>query len=191
MQNTDPRYVRSRLKLRAALLELADVDPTKLSVSAVCEHTQIDRATFYRHFDDLDGLIEDTLRSLADESSSQWLAVSQGTGDQGEESVAIMTAYFEQIIAHWSLYRWALGPSGSARVIHSFLNDSIRGVSAELTLLYGSDEDTSYRAWFMGGGLLGSLLHWLDSERPQRDAEGLARWILATSVAAPSLAPQP
>lgn len=190
MENSDPRYVRSRLKLRAALLELADEDTSKLSVSAVCERTRIDRATFYRHFDDLDGLLEDTLRSLADEGADEWLAISEGSGLQVETSVGLMTAYFEQVIAHWELYRWALGPGGSARVIHSILTQQVRGVDAELTKLYGEDEDTHYRSWFMGGALVGTLLHWLQSERPERDPEDLARWILRTSMAAPSLAPQ-
>lgn len=189
MDNTDPRYVRSRLKLRAALLELADEDLSRLTVSVVCERTGIDRATFYRHFDGIDALVEDTLRSLVDDGSNEWSAVSQGTGDQFAESTAILTAYFENIVRHWGLYRWALGPEGSARVIYSVLAQSIDGVAAELQRVYGQDENTLYRAWFLGGGLLGSLLHWLQTETPEREPADLARWILATSTAAPSLAP--
>jgi AcrR family transcriptional regulator len=190
MDNTDPRYIRSRLKLRAALLELAEDGLEQLSVSAVCARTGIDRATFYRHFADLDGLVEDTLTSLVGEGRNSWQAASRGTGDQLDESVSILTSYFDQVVEHWTLYRWALGPTGSARVIHSVLQETIGGVASELTLLYGQDENTAYRAWFMGGGLLGSLLHWLQTETPERSSEDLARWVLATSSAAPNLALQ-
>lgn len=183
MQNDDPRYVRSRLALRAALLEIADESPGKLSVSAVCERSSVDRATFYRHFDDLDGLVEDALVSLSEEGASRWLRIAAGTGAQVEDSVQIMTAYFKGVTEHWHLYRWALGPRGSARVIHSFLNGSARGVTAELMLLRGASDDTPYRSWFMGGGFLGAMIQWLQHEEPEWEPERLARWILDTSMA--------
>ena len=82
VENTDPRYVRSRLRLRTALLEIAHGDPSKLSVSAVCERTGIDRATFYRHFDTLDDLVADALADYADRSTREWESTAAGTGAQ-------------------------------------------------------------------------------------------------------------
>lgn len=182
LDNSDPRYVRSRLKLRKAFLELADIDPTALSVSAICERTGTDRATFYRHFDDLDGLVEDALGSLADEGTAKWLRMSEGTGRQVEESVAIMTAYLTHIADHWGVYQWALGEGGSARVIHSLLKRSIAGVDVELAKLYGESENTDYLSWFMSGAVLGTLVHWLADATPQRAPEDVARWILSTAM---------
>ncbi|MCM6761144.1 TetR/AcrR family transcriptional regulator [Rathayibacter sp. ZW T2_19] len=187
MENTDPRYVRSRLKLRAAMLEIADEDLEQLTVSAVCEKVGIDRATFYRHFATIDGLVDDTLRSLADESTDRWSATARGTGDQLDESAAILRAYLEQIVKHWALYRWALGPTGSARVIHTVLEEAIRGVAAELILLQGDDEHTQARAWFLGGGLVGGILHWLQTESPEREPAELAQWLLGVSSPLPAI----
>src|SRR5687768_16569034 len=88
IENTDPRYVRSRLKLRKAFLELAHEDPDKLSVSAVCERTGVDRATFYRHFDTMDDLVADALGDLSDRITTEWDATSTGSGQQFAESEA-------------------------------------------------------------------------------------------------------
>lgn len=181
MQNNDPRYVRSRLKLRAALLEIADEDTATLSVSAICDRTRVDRATFYRHFEDLDGLVVDTLESLAEEGQSKWIAVSNGSGEQYDESLEILRTYLENVVRHWSLYRWALGPTGSARVIHSLLTSQIASVDDEMTKLYGRSADTNYRSWYVGGGLLGTLMRWLQADEPDRGPDDMARWILQTS----------
>src|SRR4051795_2124606 len=115
LENNDPRYVRSRVGLRSALLEIAREDPKKLSVSAVCERTGVDRATFYRHFDDLDGLVEDALTELERQGFEEWTALADLPKDRMEQAQSSTIAYLRHIADHWALYQWALGPGGSTR----------------------------------------------------------------------------
>ncbi|MFF5966438.1 TetR/AcrR family transcriptional regulator [Streptomyces collinus] len=183
MENNDPRYVRSRRKLRAAFLEIAHDDPAKLSVSAVCEQTGLDRATFYRHFDALDDLVADALGEYADRSTAQWDATSTGSGTQFDESSAIFTAYLRHIEENWPVYRWALGPQGSTKTAHVLLSRFARGPASELTRLAPelSDEERDFRAAFIAGGILGACVHWLSTDVPSCSAEVLTVWILRSA----------
>ncbi|MFE4948635.1 TetR/AcrR family transcriptional regulator [Leifsonia sp. NPDC056665] len=183
IENTDPRYVRSRLKLRAAFLELAHEDPETLTVSAICERTGIDRATFYRHFATMDDLIADALGDLADQANRQWEATSTGSGSQLDESTAIFVIYLKHVEENWALYRWALGPNGSAKTLHALLERSAIGVAFELHKLDPtlSEEEVAFRASFASGGILGACVHWLSTDKPSISAEELAARILDIS----------
>ncbi|MFB7893625.1 TetR/AcrR family transcriptional regulator [Microbacterium sp. NPDC056044] len=183
MDNTDPRYVRSRLKLRAAFLELAHEDPDKLSVSAVCERTGIDRATFYRHFDTMDDLVADALGDLADQATAKWEATSTGSGIQYAESEAITVNYLDHIADNWRLYQWALGPGGSIKTVHALIARSARGVAFELHKLDPtlSDDELHFRATYVAGGIVGACIHWLSTETPAITSQELTHRILRIS----------
>lgn len=183
MENNDPRYVRSRLKLRAAFLELAHEDPERLSVSAVCDRTGIDRATFYRHFDAMDDLVADALGDLADKSTSQWEATSTGSGSQFEESSAIFTNYLHHIEENWRLYRWALGPSGSMKTVHALLARAARGIAFEFQKLDPTmpAAERDLRAAYSAGGIFGIYVQWLSTDAPAYSSAELATQILRIS----------
>lgn len=180
--SNDPRYVRSRVKLRAACLEIAHDDPSRLSVSAVCERTGIDRATFYRHFDVLDDLVADALGDHADRSTSQWESLSDGTGSQFEESAKIFAQYLSHIEDNWALYQWALGPQGSAKTAQVLMARFARGIAVELGKLAPlTDAERDFRATFIAGGVLGACVHWLRDDRPACSADELTVRILGVS----------
>lgn len=183
MENSDPRYIRSRLGLRAAFLELAHEDPQRLSVSAVCERTGIDRATFYRHFETMDDLVADALGDLADKSTRQWVATSTGSGLQHAESTAIMSSYLHHIEENWRLYQWALGPSGSAKTMHALLGRAARAVAFELEKLDPSipEAERELRASYSAGGILGAYIHWLSTDVPAYSSAELSEQILRIS----------
>ena len=188
MENSDPRYVRSREGLRRALVELAHEEPSKINVRAICERSGVERATFYRHFNELDDLIADTLADLAERGAAEWKAVSRGTGDQYEASESILREYFHHIEDNWLLYRWALGPNGSAKTIHAVLQRTISSVELELQALIPAQDplERELRGAYAGGGLLGICLLWLKSETPRMSPDKLAAWVTAM---APNLAP--
>lgn len=183
MENNDPRYVRSRLKLRAAFLELAHDDPSKLTVSAVCDLTGIDRATFYRHFDGLDDLVADALGDLADRSTLEWEKSAAGTGLQLDVSSAIFQAYLHHIEDNWQLYRWALGPGGSMKTVHALITRFSRGVALEMGKLVPDMplRERRFRAFYTGGGIVGACLNWLADDHPVCSAQELAIQILNVS----------
>ncbi|WP_313539999.1 TetR/AcrR family transcriptional regulator [Leifsonia aquatica] len=176
MDNTDPRYVRSRLKLRSAFLELAREDPDKLSVSSVCERTGVDRATFYRHFETIDDLVADALGDLANQATVEWESTTTGSGTQFDEAFEITAAYLSHIEQNWRLYQWALGPTGSAKTIHALLDRTMHAVAFEFAKLDHSltEEERAFRASYTAGGLLGVCIQWLSTETPSYTSRELA-----------------
>lgn len=176
MDNTDPRYVRSRLKLRAAFLELAREAPEKLSVSSICERTGVDRATFYRHFETIDSLVADALGDLADQATVEWENTTTGSGTQFDESFEITTTYLSHIEQNWRLYQWALGPTGSTKTMHALLERTTHAVAFELAKLDQTlpEEERLFRASYTAGGLLGVCIQWLSTDAPSCSSRELA-----------------
>lgn len=182
MENNDPRYIRSREALRRGLVELASVDPQNLTVSAMCAHTGVDRATFYRHFAELDDLVADALADLAERGAREWGAASHGTGQQSETAIAITTAYFRHITEHWLLYRWALGRNGSAAALHALFGRVFDSSFSELKRLDPKNNTARHLGAYAAGGMLGVILDWLQDEQPVAQPEELARWAIGYST---------
>ncbi|MFD3688421.1 TetR/AcrR family transcriptional regulator [Nocardiopsis sp. NPDC058631] len=62
MNLDDPRARRTRDRLRAALLSLAtERELNDVTMSAVARHAEVNRATAYQHYADLDALIADAM----------------------------------------------------------------------------------------------------------------------------------
>lgn len=183
MENNDPRFVRTRLKLRDAILQLAAEDPERITISEVCGMTGVDRATYYRHFSDLDALIADTIGAQIDEAADRWLELADGSGEQGEISNELMTKFLEHIVEHWKLYRWALWRQSSHHTILAILRRLTEGAVVEMKALNPRrDSDSILReAAYHGGATLGTLLHWLEAEHPKIGPVELARWINAAT----------
>ena len=66
-ERTDPRVERSRSALVRALAKLLEGRSlSSISVSEICRHAGVDRATFYRHFEDREDLLERGVRLAVD-----------------------------------------------------------------------------------------------------------------------------
>jgi AcrR family transcriptional regulator len=101
----DRRTRRSRRLLGDALLELLEHHPLDtIKVRQVTEHADIGYMTFYRHFDSLDDLLVDRVKTLLDEEISQVLM------DCEQQSTLILA----HVTRHLALYRALLFSPGAA-----------------------------------------------------------------------------
>lgn len=67
-QGSDLRVARTRKAIVRAFLELAsELDLSKITVKAVAERAEINRKTFYLHFETIEDLFESYLNSVMDE----------------------------------------------------------------------------------------------------------------------------
>lgn len=58
-KKNDPREIRTRNALISALtVEMKDKDIKNISVSAICRRANVDRTTFYRHYEDKEDFIK-------------------------------------------------------------------------------------------------------------------------------------
>lgn len=69
----DPRTIRSKRMLKAAVVDLLIENPdiSKLIVQKIATHAELNRATFYLHFIDINDLLKQLVYDIFDDLSLQ------------------------------------------------------------------------------------------------------------------------
>jgi AcrR family transcriptional regulator len=99
----DLRIQRTLQRIRQAFLELLEAQPfDQITVSAVSERAQINRATFYRHYTD----IYDLAQQITEEFDTIQLMQKRDTADH----VGAVRAIFEHVADYASFYRAMIRP---------------------------------------------------------------------------------
>lgn len=165
----DPRVVRTRQLLRAALISLI---PGKgfdaITVQDITDAATLNRATFYLHYRDKNELLMDVFRDL----TTNAVALPQsGTGDPtAAPDPPSIAAIFDHIAEHADFYRAMLGEEG----VPAFAA-RMRGYVEEIGLKWFSvlqpdAEHMSVRPEiainFLGSAYLGVIAWWLDNDMP-------------------------
>lgn len=148
MNQSDRRVRRSRRLLGDALLELLKShDLSKITVRAVTDAADVGYMTFYRHYNGLDDLLVDRIRSIIEEQVSQVIAACD---EQGE-------LIFRHLGGNASLYRTLLTSPSAARA-----RKKLEQMLASLFLLSVKSDPlvpSELRARHMAAGVL-SLAEW-------------------------------
>ncbi|MCB8944783.1 MAG: TetR/AcrR family transcriptional regulator [Ardenticatenaceae bacterium] len=164
-QNRDPRTRRTQLSIRDAFIELLiEQGFDNITVRAVTERANINRATFYRHYTDIhdlaarltDLLFVDVVSNLREEP-----AISN------VESWAIL---FEHVAQYAPFYRAMIGPQG----IPGFRDRVQESVEVEMRQWLetsGVDEaqakmPTALAVRYMAAAQVGFIQWWLENEMP-------------------------
>jgi len=108
-----------------------------VSVEAIARRAGITRAVIYRHFDDLQALLEavierETSRALAQVSETALTDLSEG--DPQELMLESLDAYLRAVHAHPNTWRLVLmSPEGAPASLRTSIADGRRSVLAQLT----------------------------------------------------------
>jgi AcrR family transcriptional regulator len=168
----DPRVVRSRQQLRAALVSLIEEQGfDALTVQDIADRAELNRATFYLHYRDKQDLLENSLRDAIDELMAD---LGGSSGEQGElivdESPRPIRAVFEHVAQHAHFYRVMLSAEG----VPAF-SAGVRDYMAEVTLRWlttlqpqpwQSRVPLEIVASSLSWSLLGVLIWWLEHDLP-------------------------
>ena len=189
----DRRARRTRAALHAALLELIAERPlNRIAVSDITKRANVNRSTFYEHYDDVHELAAEACTRTFDEliAATPVLLPSHDPAER-RRGLAEMTAVFTHIAAHADLYRALLGPAGSARVIdhlHRRLTIAIHVNLTRPATGTHADDPASVphhpMASFLAGALLGTAADWLRHgcpSTPRQLAENLWSWFDTTT----------
>ncbi len=174
----------------AALVELAthrDLD--EISISELAAEAGVNRATFYLHYSDKEGLLIDAIGQVTDEISLGAAAASGEELVDADHAPLHTLAFFAELDRHAALYRRVLGPAGSPAVV-AHLRDGIqRAITAEMHHRSAEravdDRSTSRVGAFVAGGVIAAAITWLDDDdRPPAAEEAAAVWrmVLASSL---------
>ncbi|MCX5416035.1 TetR/AcrR family transcriptional regulator [Streptomyces sp. NBC_00059] len=195
----DRRIRRTRAALHAALLALIAERPlSRITVSDVSKQADINRSTFYEHYDDVPALAADACTGIFDELIAA-APVMLPTDDPAEQRRGRdeLAALFAHIAAHADLYRALLGPDGSAQVIthlHRRLTVSIHiNLTRPHTGTHADDPESvphDPAASYLAGALLGAASDWLYHGCPGTPRELVgALWTGVPRMPSPHLNP--
>lgn len=167
----DVRVERTRRALQQALLELAHERPfDELTIADIADRAGVNRSSYYQHYADRDELLADALDAAF---------ATAGAGVSGEDleptgrPPASMARFLEHFAEYAEVYRWALGPRGSALVtarVRARVAGLVReGVAASHS--HAFDElPLEVAAAGMAGSIVGVIGAWLELDpRPPVD----------------------
>lgn len=102
------RFRDTERRIEEAALGLAEAGE-RLTVRAVCERAQVNRSTFYAHFQDVPDMMARLEERLDEELLGRYLAARDGGGTRQEPlTAASLVLFLEHIRAHRRFYRVAL-----------------------------------------------------------------------------------
>jgi len=166
----DPRVLRTRSRLRSALVAACEQRPLDaVSVSEIARAAGVGRATFYLHYDDLDALAVDACAEVvrdAVDALHAWDSPPDPT-----RPPAALVALLAAVERHAALYRGLLRPRGGGplgELLHRELADrsvaerARRGVAGQAEDLVA----TAVAATFTG--VLAGWLHGRIAGTPQQ-----------------------
>lgn len=170
---TDARVRYTKMVIKDCFIELLKIHPiNKITVKDVCEAAEINRATFYKHYNDCfdllkqieDGLIAD-LQQLVQES-------------QYTDSTDIFKRMFDKIKEDGTLYITLVSDHGDNTFPNRILNLCYEQMNASFENQFPNMSD-SKRKWlyyFSASGCSGLLSHWINTGM-QEDAAELSEFI--------------
>ncbi|WP_394553829.1 TetR/AcrR family transcriptional regulator [Agromyces sp. MMS24-JH15] len=172
----DPRIVRTRHRLQAALLELAREHPLDdLTVADIAERAGVNRSSFYQHYPDKDTLLAEALDAALDAAE----AGLPPTLDSLDAPPPALLGYLAHIEANAAIYARVLGDRGSALVVERvrarverLVRDGVEG--SGIAAYPGLPIDVV--AAGVTGIALGVIRAWLDRD-PRPSAEVAADWL--------------
>jgi AcrR family transcriptional regulator len=170
----DLRVKRTQKLILEAMIELtAQKGFSAVTVRDITKHAEINRATFYRHYQDKFDLLDQYAQAVYElpdaPSEAGTRASNQGTDQQIAPGMARM---FEHIHANARFFRVMLGKNGDpafSEKIRQYIRRRIRrSLPEELR-----NEETSLDLYlsYISSGSLGALIWWLEHEMPYSPEE--------------------
>ncbi|MBQ1084435.1 MULTISPECIES: TetR/AcrR family transcriptional regulator [unclassified Nocardiopsis] len=180
MNPDDPRARRTRDRLRSTLLSLAaEQELESLTMAAVARRAEVNRATVYQHYPDLESLISDAMEgAVSHVARCAELCPLDAPRDRAPEP---LEALFGHVADHAVLYRRMFSDRGGARLtnqLRSRITEVLAARFAEGARPPGfGDVPVPLHAAYLAGALVGAIAHAAGEEGSPGD-RALATWRL-------------
>lgn len=154
----DPRVLRTRKRLRAALVGLIlERGWDQVSVMDVCERAEVARSTFYLHFADKEDLLVSGFDDLLQELNTE--------RKRAAGTFAFIEALIEHAGGNIKIFRAIVGRK-SGQVVQRRMRDLITTlVEADLAARGTDPGQRALVAKYVSGGLFELLISWVESSR--------------------------
>lgn len=162
-QNDSRRVKMTKILLKNSLIDIMkDKSIHTISIKEICEGADVNRSTFYRHYDtqyDLyDDIIEDIASDLAD--------IYNGYESGDKMSIAFLTKIFEYIENNRETFLAILSDNGKISLGEAFIRFTSRFIEIDRV-----SEASLYVTQFIAAGLTSTLWTWLNKENRRSPRE--------------------
>lgn len=176
MQETRRVKMTKRL-IKEAYIELLDANPDKrLSITDICKYADINRSTFYMHYEDVNHLVKE----IEDDVLAQipYLSTINGAANN-EDFVNLLEKTFEYIKVNKSVFITLLSKLDNNNFKKRIISAVLEGYKS---IPINEDKLLSkYGYLFCINGIIGLLIEWINDDFPISSKE-LARVALKMSV---------
>ena len=164
---TDARIRYTRMRIKEAFLQCLREKPVnKITVKEICDLAEINRATFYAHyenpFDLLQRLEEETLDSIREQIDE---ALASGEDLLEKVICSLADRQSEGLLLASS----NADPEFSVRISELFQSKYLDTMVTRIPRLSPQERQQAYR--FLTGGCSNMIRHWMEGEGPRDPAE--------------------
>lgn len=173
----DRRVLRSRRLLQEALVALIlERGYDAVTVQAVLDRADVGRATFYAHFGGKEAPLLSLFEELRASLQHELAGITPRTVARFGEGHGLLTPLFAHAARNRRLYRALLGSRDGAVLLHylrealaSPMREHLHSAVAQHRVTPSVDVELVVTAFV--SAVLGVLVWWLETERPQTPAE--------------------
>jgi len=168
----DRRARYTNMVIRESFVELLSKKPiSKITVKEICENADVNRATFYAHFQDP----YDLMRRIEDEFTDNIQRYIEGESfgsSQGSALLASITSVLEYVKSNAKLCKVLFSPHGDVSFISKFMQILGKQFVADWTKEQKLDvKRAEYIVSFAMGGAVELISKWLMSGMKEKPAE--------------------
>lgn len=161
MDKRTVRAERSKAALKNAFIDLLRTEePEQITVVKLCKKAELNRSTFYAHYDYIDMMIQEilleNLKDVYANIESQWfLPLENGGVDR-----AVIKEYLDRFLKNAVLWRFCTCENNAK------YTTLIIQLQVGLTVGPTNDPARYYYAFFHNAGVLNLVLEWLSNGKP-------------------------
>ncbi len=157
------RVKMTKTILRDSLIELMkDKSIHIITVKEICENADINRSTFYRHYDSQYELYRDIIDNITGDFND----IFENTKREGLEVAQLLTRLFEYIESNREVFLVVLSDKGNINVGEAYFKIIERFVKPE-----NSSELGTYILQFISAGMTSFIWSWISQEERRKPAE--------------------
>ncbi len=170
-EKTDRRVKYTKMVLRESLTKLMQEKPvSRITIKELCEDADINRATFYSHYNDQFDLLKKMEQEIIDDINSYLDSISFVTNNS--YALEVMTKIFEYIKENAQICRVLLGTNGDIEFQKDIMMIvQTRFIAEQKTKKIIDEKIVEYVFTFAATGSIGMIQKWLseDSNIPPAD----------------------
>ncbi|MBY0098541.1 TetR/AcrR family transcriptional regulator [Mesobacillus maritimus] len=161
-QRVDPRITRTKKLFKEAMISLLQEndDKSKVTVQKLANRAELNRATFYLHYQDIEDLMEQMVNEVLEELSGK---INPVFGDHENTGTLPIVSFLEHIYDHAVLFQVMLENKDFRRKLFNIL---VEIISIRREIKKGSGTSVKVPIEIVASSTFGIVTWWIQSGTP-------------------------